>query len=155
MRRHGWQTQAEVVRATHIDRTLISNWLNPQRYKQPSVANCRRAAEAFGVPLLNVLVVAGHITAEEAGIPPLPERAPGLSEMSASEVAEELQRKIARLESALEQALIDLQRRLGEQGVGPRRVAVEGDVEHYRAPLPQALAALLHPEESRRTRGGC
>lgn len=101
MRRHGWATQAEVVKATDIDRTLISNWLDPDRYKQPTIPNCRRAAKAFGVPLLNVLVAAGHLTPDEVNMPVLPD-ARDVVRMSASEVVEELRRKIAVMEAALQ-----------------------------------------------------
>jgi hypothetical protein len=59
-------------------------------------------ARAFGVPLLNVLVAAGHITPEEAGIPPEPMRVRRVEELSASEVIEELRRRVEVMEAELQ-----------------------------------------------------
>jgi transcriptional regulator with XRE-family HTH domain len=95
MRRCGYETQADVVRATGIDRSVISVWLAGGYYKRgPSVENCRLAARAFNVPLLNVLIAAGHITRDEAGMSPLPEHVRRVDELDELELLEELRRKI-------------------------------------------------------------
>jgi transcriptional regulator with XRE-family HTH domain len=88
MSRHGWTSQADVVRSSSLTRSAISQWLDEDRDQQPTIENCRKAAEAFGVPILEVLVAAGHITAEEAGQPPAPPVG------GAVELLEDIQRQI-------------------------------------------------------------
>lgn len=66
MTRHGWTTQADVVRSSTLTKSAVSQWLDPEREQRPSVENCRKAAEAFGTPILEALVAAGHLTPEEA-----------------------------------------------------------------------------------------
>jgi hypothetical protein len=151
MRRHGWKTQTQAAKAAGLNRSLFSRWLDPN-HPQPSVRNCRVAARAFGVPLLNVLVVAGHITAEEAGITPEPMSGRLIEDMSALELAVELQRKIA--EEALDAAGPEHAQGNGDGG-GDDDDDDDDDVMLYRAewPPPNSVPP-SDPEDPRRASGG-
>lgn len=100
MSRHGWETQAEVARASGLPPASISQWLNPKRRQQPSVKNCRVAARAFGVSILRALVAAEHITPEEAGMQPSNETT--LKGAQTREIMLELQLRVVEMEKQLE-----------------------------------------------------
>lgn len=55
-------TIADVARMTGVSHPVISRWLGGQ---VPSVENSRLLANAFGRPLLEVLVAAGHLWPDE------------------------------------------------------------------------------------------
>lgn len=93
MGRHGWTTQADVVRSSTLTRSAISQWLDEERDQKPTIDNCRRAAEAFGVTILEALVAAGHITDEEARTPPAAEVS--TDNLSTLELVEELRTRIS------------------------------------------------------------
>jgi transcriptional regulator with XRE-family HTH domain len=96
MERHGWSTQADVIRGSNLTRSAISQWLDTRRNPTPTVENCRRAAEVFGVPTLAALVAAGHLTPEEAGQPPaLPV---DLAEVPTLDLLDELKKRAQRCE---------------------------------------------------------
>lgn len=65
----GDDRQTDVARKTGIDQTTISRWLNPQggspRISSQSVAKFARGYER---PVLEAFVIAGFLTAEEAGM---------------------------------------------------------------------------------------
>jgi transcriptional regulator with XRE-family HTH domain len=67
----GNDRQIDVARKTGIDQTTVSRWLaggtGPQRISSQSVA---KFARGYNRPVLEAFVVAGFLTAEEAGTPP-------------------------------------------------------------------------------------
>ena len=99
MTRRGWHTQADVARHSTLTRSAISQWLDPGRDQTPSVDNCRRAAEAFGSPILEALVAAGHITAAEAGVQI--DTIASIVDFSALELVADLRRRIEEYELEL------------------------------------------------------
>lgn len=65
---------ADLSRRTGINSGVIARWKTGNK---PSLDNLRRLAPVLGVPLLDLAVVAGHLTPEEAGredVPAPPER---------------------------------------------------------------------------------
>lgn len=56
MRRREWR-QADFARATEIDVSMVSRWLQGRR---PDPASLERVAEALGVDLDTLLTLAGH-----------------------------------------------------------------------------------------------
>jgi transcriptional regulator with XRE-family HTH domain len=127
--RHGWSTQAECVAATGLDRTLVSNWLsdNPKRQQQPSMANCRKAAEAFGVSILEVFVAVGYLSEDEVGKPP---------RMSSDLLAEFEDMSAQQLSVVIQRAMVILHRKMADLGQLPERLDTNAhsDAEVYRAP---------------------
>lgn len=64
-------TNADVAKVSGVPASAISQWINKDA--QPSVANARKFAVALNLPVLTVMVAAGFLTEEEAGVkqPPL------------------------------------------------------------------------------------
>jgi transcriptional regulator with XRE-family HTH domain len=70
-------TQAELARRSGLAESMVSRWL--RGLNQPDVPNLRRVRPVLGVPMLELLVAAGHVTLEEAQLrdapePPVPVR---------------------------------------------------------------------------------
>ncbi len=55
---------AELGRRSGFDGSVVSRWLDGK--STPSIANLRQLAPVLGVPLLRLVVLAGHLTADEA-----------------------------------------------------------------------------------------
>lgn len=62
---------ADLARATGVNQSLISRWLKDEI--APSVENLRRVSKALGIPLLDLLVAAGHVEPGEARMRDRPE----------------------------------------------------------------------------------
>jgi transcriptional regulator with XRE-family HTH domain len=60
----GW-SQADFVKEAKVPQSAVSQWILRDG-QQPSIKNARKVARAFKVSLLEVLVVAGYITRQEA-----------------------------------------------------------------------------------------
>lgn len=60
--RREWRA-AELARRLDISPGVVSHWLNGQRL--PSPASCDRIADVFGLPVDDVLTLAGHRPATE------------------------------------------------------------------------------------------
>lgn len=91
----GTERQTEVARRTGIDQTTISRWLNPdgkgsQRISSQSVAKFARGYER---PVLEAFVVAGFLTAEEAGV--TTSEPPDLAQVDDATLVAEVQRRLA------------------------------------------------------------
>jgi transcriptional regulator with XRE-family HTH domain len=70
-------TQAELARRSGLAESMVSRWL--RGVNQPDVPNLRRVRPVLGVPMMELLVAAGHVTLEEAQLrdrpePPVPVR---------------------------------------------------------------------------------
>ena len=65
LRAKDW-TQADLAEHANLDPSLISNWKN--KGAQPRIEALRSVSRAAGVPMLKLLVAAGHITPEEAAL---------------------------------------------------------------------------------------
>jgi transcriptional regulator with XRE-family HTH domain len=70
-------SQAELARRTGLAESMVSRWL--RGLNQPDVPNLRRLGPVLGVPMLELLVAAGHVTLAEAQLrdapePPVPVR---------------------------------------------------------------------------------
>jgi transcriptional regulator with XRE-family HTH domain len=70
-------TQAELARRSGLAESMVSRWL--RGLNQPDVPNLRRVGPVLGVPMLELLVAAGHVTQDEARLrdaprPPAPVR---------------------------------------------------------------------------------
>lgn len=63
--------RVELSRVTGIDSSLVSRWLAGRA--QPGIPHLRRLSRALGVPLLTLLVAAGHLEPHEAGLRGAPE----------------------------------------------------------------------------------
>lgn len=86
----GWEVR-ELAAAADISPSVVFRWRNGS---PPNIKNARAAARALGVPLLEILVVAGIITPDEARASVT---APtGLSGVSDDELVAELQRRLRR-----------------------------------------------------------
>lgn len=57
---------ADLAKATGISNSLISRWLSAGT--QPDIPSLRRLAATTGIPLLELMIQAGHITRDEAQI---------------------------------------------------------------------------------------
>jgi transcriptional regulator with XRE-family HTH domain len=64
-------TQAELARRSGLAESMVSRWL--RGLNQPDVPNLRRVRPVLGVPMLELLVAAGHVTLEEAQLRDAPE----------------------------------------------------------------------------------
>jgi transcriptional regulator with XRE-family HTH domain len=64
-------TQAELARRSGLAESMVSRWL--RGLNQPDVPNLRRVRPVLGVPMLELLVAAGHVTLEEAQLRDTPE----------------------------------------------------------------------------------
>lgn len=62
----GFGSNSDLGRATGVPDSVISRWRTSGT--TPSIAQLRRLCPALQVSLLELLVAAGHITAEEAGV---------------------------------------------------------------------------------------
>ena len=60
----GYAKASELARATGIAEANISRWLRGET--QPDLANLRRIAAVLKVPLLELIVAAGHLSPAEA-----------------------------------------------------------------------------------------
>jgi transcriptional regulator with XRE-family HTH domain len=61
---HGGDNQTEIARQTGLSAASISRW----KSSAPKPENVARFANAYGRPVLEALVAAGHITEEQAGV---------------------------------------------------------------------------------------
>lgn len=68
----GWKP-VDLARRSGIKQGVISRWLRDEEAPTPSIPNLRRIAEVTYVRLVDLLVVAGHLTPEEAGMDQAPE----------------------------------------------------------------------------------
>jgi transcriptional regulator with XRE-family HTH domain len=64
-------SQAELARRSGLAESMVSRWL--RGLNQPDVPNLRRVRPVLGVPMLELLVAAGHVTLEEAQLRDAPE----------------------------------------------------------------------------------
>jgi transcriptional regulator with XRE-family HTH domain len=64
-------TQAELARRSGLAESMVSRWL--RGLNQPDVPNLRRVRPVLAVPMLELLVAAGHVTLEEAQLRDAPE----------------------------------------------------------------------------------
>ncbi|GAA2773061.1 helix-turn-helix transcriptional regulator [Saccharopolyspora taberi] len=88
--RRGWEVR-DLAAAADISPSVVFRWKNGQ---VPNIKNARAAAKVLGVPLLEILVVAGIITPEEARASVT---APaGLSGVSDDELVAEMHRRLRR-----------------------------------------------------------
>ncbi len=60
----GYTTASELARVSGVSEPVASRWL--RGITQPDVANLRKVAPALRIPILQLLVAAGHLTVEEA-----------------------------------------------------------------------------------------
>jgi transcriptional regulator with XRE-family HTH domain len=60
----GISTASELARTSGISEPVASRWL--RGLTQPDVVNLRRLAPVIDVPILELLVAAGHLTQQEA-----------------------------------------------------------------------------------------
>lgn len=67
MRVAGYPSNASLSRASGVATSSMSKWRNG--IEQPSVDGLRRLAGVLRVPLLHLIVAAGMMTWEEAGLP--------------------------------------------------------------------------------------
>lgn len=93
MRVIGDDRQVDVAHKTGIDQTTISRWLNSEGHSQRVTPQGVAAfARGYGRSVLEAFVVAGFLTAEEAGITyPL---TIDLSTISNKELAAEVKRRL-------------------------------------------------------------
>jgi transcriptional regulator with XRE-family HTH domain len=99
-------TGADLSRASGVANSVISRWLSDET--RPSLENVRLIAQNFGRPILEVVVAAGLLTAEEAKQQP-----PSASALSDDELIDEIRRRMGR---------------------GPRKMRrgeIEGDPERF------------------------
>lgn len=66
MRATGFGSNSDLARATGVPDSVISRWRTSGT--TPSIAQLRRLGDALQVSLLELLVAAGHLTADEAGV---------------------------------------------------------------------------------------
>lgn len=95
----GDDRQTEVARKTGIDQTTVSRWLNPhgkgsQRISSQSVA---KFARGYGRNVLEAFVIAGFLTAKEAGMKPgaPTDLGPDLRNTPSEAMFAELQRRLS------------------------------------------------------------
>lgn len=62
----GFASNSDLARATGVPDSVISRWRTSGT--TPSIAQLRRLCPALQVSLLELLVAAGHVTADEAGV---------------------------------------------------------------------------------------
>jgi transcriptional regulator with XRE-family HTH domain len=77
----GYVSAAELSRASGVGEPVLNKWLSNRT--QPTIELLRKVAPAIGVPLLELLVAAGRMTAIEAGLeadPTPPAPAPTIEE---------------------------------------------------------------------------
>jgi transcriptional regulator with XRE-family HTH domain len=63
---HGGENQTEIARRTELSAASVNRWKT--QGSTPSPENVARFAIAYGRPVLEALVAAGHITEEQAGV---------------------------------------------------------------------------------------
>lgn len=66
MQATGFEANSDLARATGVPDSVISRWRTSGT--TPSIAQLRRLQSALQVSLVELLVAAGHISAEEAGV---------------------------------------------------------------------------------------
>jgi transcriptional regulator with XRE-family HTH domain len=64
-------TQAELARRSGLAESMVSRWL--RGLNQPDVPNLRRVGPVLGVPMLELLVAAGHVTLAESRLRDAPQ----------------------------------------------------------------------------------
>jgi transcriptional regulator with XRE-family HTH domain len=91
----GADKQVDVSRKTGVDQTTISRWLNPERgAARISSQSVAAFARGYGRPVLEAFVVAGFLTAEEAGVVPT-ELPTTLQIVPSDELVAELNRRLS------------------------------------------------------------
>lgn len=91
----GRDKQTDVARKTGIDQTTISRWLNPSQRgpaARISSQNVARFARGYGRPVLEAFVVAGFLTADEAGMTTA--EPTDLGQVADADLIAELQRRV-------------------------------------------------------------
>lgn len=89
-----WEV-SDLARHAGISASIIHRWRKTYR---PNVVNCRAVAQAFGLPVLEVLIVAGIITPDEARTDvALP---PSITTVPTAELTRELHRRAEQAETA-------------------------------------------------------
>jgi transcriptional regulator with XRE-family HTH domain len=66
MRETGFESNSDLARSTGVPDSVISRWRNSGT--MPSLGQLRRLQSALQASLLELLVAAGHLTKEEAGV---------------------------------------------------------------------------------------
>lgn len=66
MRATGFDSNSDLARETGVPDSVISRWRTSGT--TPSIAQLRRLGPALQVSLLELLVAAGHLTSDEAGV---------------------------------------------------------------------------------------
>lgn len=69
MAHKGWKHHSELVKAAKVPQSAVSQWLLDEE-RQPSIKNARKVARVFGISMLEMLVIAGYISASEAQVQP-------------------------------------------------------------------------------------
>ena len=90
-------SQKEIQRKSGIDQGTISRWLNPEATRGAAVTSemARRLATGYRLPIIEVLLHAGVLSEEEAGMkanPPVP-----LADIPYEEIVGDLRRLILEL----------------------------------------------------------
>lgn len=73
MKARGFNSAADLSRATGIGDGVLSKWLNDVGKEPPRVDSLRRLVSILDIPLLTLMVAAYLVTPEEAGLPDFPE----------------------------------------------------------------------------------
>lgn len=88
----GTDRQVVVAQKTGIDQTTISRWLRPSGDAgRISSQNVAKFARGYSIPVLQAFVVAGFLTAEEAGIEGKPF---DLGDVATDQLMTELRRRL-------------------------------------------------------------
>jgi transcriptional regulator with XRE-family HTH domain len=141
LKRKNW-TQAEAARVSGVPRAAFSQWMQQGNTQQPSIPNVRLVAQAFDVPILRALVIAGHLTEEEIGQPPAPAEADP-AEVPTMDLIEEIRTRIADHLDALDPPPPG---RHSQKSLRPDEVA---DVAFYNTSIDQTA----EPDRAERRRG--
>lgn len=89
----GTDRQIDVARKTGIDQTTISRWLNPTTSSARRTSQTVAAfARAYQRPVLEAFVMAGFLTADEAGVPAEP--VIDLADVDSNDLIRELNRRL-------------------------------------------------------------
>lgn len=95
MRAAGYQRASDLARAAALKHPLISRWMDGTSL--PDVASLRKLSGPLGIPLLELMVAAGHLTPAEVKMKakPRPPVAPDVSHLTDDELLEEVGRRLS------------------------------------------------------------
>lgn len=90
----GYTRASDLAKASGVKHPVISRWMDGTSL--PDVASLRRLVKPLGVPLLELMVAAGHLSPQEANMKAAPRKPvpPDVTKLTDDELVAEVHRRL-------------------------------------------------------------